>query len=347
MKFKNRLKFDHLFRLTDSTGIFQHASFSLPDFSKGYTTDDNARALIIALKLYELTSNPKFLDLAETYLAFLRYAQREDGLWHNYIGYNREYLDDKGSEDAFGRAFMCICFASSHAEKRKLNMSAKELLYRAYNNIFNLRSPRALAFTIIGTKYLYNSSNVEFFPNISAIAELINEMANKLCNYYYDTKKDNWFWFEEIITYSNGILPASLFEAYSVTGNEKYLKVGLESLNFLSDNLFNRGYLKIVGNKGWWKYGEKKAEFDEQPIDAISMMIAYATAKKITKNKQFNRFLRLPWEWFFGKNSIGVSLYDEETGGCFDGITEKGINQNEGAESLISLLGSYIITHEI
>lgn len=336
---RNHLKFDHLFRITDSTGIFQHASFGLPDYSKGYTTDDNSRALIIALKLYKLTSNSKFLNLSETYLSFLRYSQRENGFWHNFIGYNREYLDEKGSEDSFGRAFMCVCFAYVNAPTKKIEMSAKELFYRAYNNIFTLQSPRALAYSIIGLKFLSNSVDIN-------TDETIKKMADKLCDYYFNTKKEDWFWFEEIITYSNGILPTSLLFAYSAIKDEKYLKVGIESLNFLSNYLFERGYLKIIGNKGWWKYGEKRAEFDEQPVDAASMAIAYSTAKKVTKDNQFNKYLMLSWQWFFGKNSLGLNLYDPETGGCSDGITEEGINQNEGSESLISLLGTYLIVRE-
>lgn len=335
-----QIKFDHLFRLTDSLGIFQHSFFTLPDFSKGYTTDDNARALVIALALLKLTSNPIFLKLSETYLSFLKYTQRDDGYWHNYVGFNRDYLDEKGSEDSFGRAFMCACYVSANAEKR-LNTGAKDLVYKAHPNILSLKSPRAIAFAILGLKQLIG--NIA----IGNVIDAIKIMSDKLCDYYYKTRKTGWYWFEDIIAYSNGVLPASLIYAYSVLGEDKYLKIGLESLDFLTQNLFEKGYLKIIGNEGWWKYGEKRAEFDEQPVDAGSMVLVYSVTRKVTGEKRFDKFLKLSWSWFFGKNSLNVSLYDEETGGCFDGITERGVNENEGAESLLSLIGSYVIMNNL
>lgn len=337
MKMMDKIKFDHLFRLTDSTGIFQHASFGIADFSKGYTTDDNSRALCVALNLFKLTHDPRFLNISETYISFLKYTQRDDGWWHNYIGYNREYLDERGSEDAFGRAFMCMSYAFSVCSEKRFNANSREMLNKAYPNILSLRSPRAISFVIIGLKYLVQKS---FSENVISTMKI---MSDRLCECYYNTKKPGWHWFEEIIAYSNGSLPASLFFAYSVLNEEKYLNVGLETLNFLTKNLFEKRYLKIIGNEGWWIYGKNKAEFDEQPVDAGSMVFAYKVAKNITGRDDFDKYLHFSWEWFFGKNSLGKSLYDEETGGCFDGITRYGVNENEGAESLLSLLGSYII----
>lgn len=337
----NKIKFDHLFRLTDSTGIFQHASFGLPDYSKGYTTDDNSRALFVALNLFKLTHDPRFLNISETYLSFLKYTQRDDGWWHNYVGYNKNYLDEKSSEDAFGRAFMCTSYAFSASNERRIKKSSQELFHKAYPYIFTLKSPRAISFAIIGLRFLVDT---DFGKNAIDSIEI---MSDRLCEYYYKTKKADWHWFEEIIAYSNGSLPASLFFAYSVLNEEKYLNVGLETLNFLTKNLFEKGYLKIIGNEGWWIYGKNKAEFDEQPVDAGSMVFAYKVAKKITGSSEYDKYLNLSWGWFFGKNSLNMSLYDNETGGCFDGITRYGVNENEGSESLISLLGSYIIINNI
>ena len=320
-------KLDHLYRMTDRTGIIQHATYHLPAFSTGYTTDDNARALKVALELWELNQDPSVLALAETYLSFLVYAQRPDGLWRNFIDYSRNYLEERGSDDSFGRAVQAICSVAAQRSEHRFQILASELLERAKKQLPSLSSPRAMAFAIIGLSKLNKSYH-----------HFIRQLADNLSSLYHTTTGEGWYWFEDYVTYCNGALPEAMLMAYRALGKKSYLNIGLESLSFLSDRLLKTGKLEVVGNRGWWHRGGEPALFDQQPVDAAHLVSAHLAAYQLTGQREHLTCAQRCYAWFEGENSLGLSLYDPLSGGCFDGLTPENVNKNQGAESILAYL---------
>ncbi|MGB9856659.1 MAG: beta-L-arabinofuranosidase domain-containing protein [Dictyoglomaceae bacterium] len=331
------LVLSHLKRLTDDTGIIQHSKYSVPDRGSGYTTDDNARALLAMAKYYELTEEEEALELIIKYLSFIRFAQREDGYFHNFMSYNREFIDEVGSEDCFGRCLWAVGYLVGHVEVFDLHLVGKEIFEKAIRNIRNLNSPRAKGYSILG---LYHF--LERYSKRDDILDYINELANSLVNQYKNTEEENWRWFEEYLTYGNAIIPMGLFYAYDSTKNIEFLKIAKESTEFLIKTLIKDNYLDLVGNKGWYYKNGTKSEYDHQPIEAGYMTLLFLTAYNITSEKKYMDLAWLSFDWFFGRNRNRKILYNEETGGCFDGLTPYGVNLNQGAESLLVYLLAYL-----
>ncbi|AZT90535.1 glycosyltransferase [Caldicellulosiruptor changbaiensis] len=324
----------HLFRMTDSTGILQHAKFSVPNYKEGYTTDDNARALIVALRLFEKTGDKAYLDLVYRYMAFLYNSYTDDGYFRNFMNYSRVFIDEKGTEDCFARSLIALSYVYS---SDVLDSSIKELSYvmlkRSLRNVLELKYPISMAYAIIALSMLHDIK--EFSNEAKMYLEALSE---KLLNLYKKHSDENWKWFSNKLTYANAILPYALFRAFAVTEKERYLKVAKESLDFLTTILFENGILRVIGNRGWYEKGKERSYFDEQPIDACDCVLAYTEAYKITEDKEYKEKALKAFRWFLGENVHKQPLYDEKTGGCRDGIEEDGINQNQGAESTICYL---------
>lgn len=316
----------HLFRLTDSTGIIQHGLYGLPDLKTGYTLDDNARALTVSFQLYEKSGEQKYLELSEIYLSFLAYAQRADGLWRNFAGYDRNFLEECGSEDSFGRAVQALCPIAASSQGGNLVKVARKLLGRALPHVTKLSAPRSRAFALAGL-----ASSQPQMPQI-------DQLADGLVALYKSTATEGWYWFENEVTYCNGILPESLLWAWKATGKKEYLKVGLETLSHLSDNLLAGDHLQLVGNRGWWRWGSEIPEFDQQPIDAYHMAQAHLAAWRVTGEREHQIQAQHCYRWFEGENNLDLSLIDPETGGIYDGLTPSGVNCNQGAESVLAYL---------
>lgn len=326
------IKLNHCLYLTDDTGIIQHAKYSIPNRKTGYTLDDNARALIAATKHYNLFKSKQDLKLINVYVSFIYHAQKEDGKFHNLLDYDKKFLDEEGSEDSFGRALWACGEVMSSKANNNTKETAKFIFDNASSYATGLNSLRAKAFSIIGLSNYYKEHKHE------DIIDKIKTLADSLIGSYKANSSQNWKWFEPKLTYSNGKLPEALFLAYLTTKNEEYLTVAEESLNFLSNVLVIDGKLVPIGNKGWYYQGGKREVYDQQPIDASSMVQTYLLAHKTTKKKGYYSNAILSFNWFLGKNSLNQMMYDETTGGCFDGLSVNSINLNQGAESTISYL---------
>ena len=356
---KSPLQTDYLRRLTDDTGILQHSKFGIPDRYKGYTSDDNARALIAAVMLYGCDRQPGSLDLIYIYLAFLRHAQNDDGSFRNLMDYDRRFLEEKGSEDCFGRCLWALGFALSEPSvPDNLQNSCRYMLNAALQHVRALRSPRAQAYTIIGLSYLLEtpgsltytfphphaeeqSAMASFLPR-ETILRLVAELAARLHMQYRHYKGQGWHWFEDSITYSNAVLPWSLLKASHLSGSADTKETARESLDFLASATFSGdGYFKPIGCHGWLQRNGEAALFDEQPIEACEMLLACQEAFKVLGDKTYLKRATLCYEWFLGRNSLHVSLLDPQTGSCYDGIHAGGLNLNQGSESIIS----YCIAH--
>ena len=319
--------------MTDDTGILQHSIYGVPNFSKGYTTDDNARALIMAVKLYEQHRIKKVESLIDTYLAFLCYAQNTDGNFRNFMDYNREFLEDEGSEDCFGRCLWALCYTfESAVAPQYIKTTAWELIERALPKCLKLTSPRSKAYVMIGLNYL----------NMEKTNSFISKLAVALAQQYEHYRDGDWHWFEDSMTYCNAVLPRAMLVAYSVVRKDEYQRIGFESLQFLESKSFRNGYFKPIGCNGWLNKGGAPAAFDEQPVEACEMLLAYIDAYRISGNEKLLSRAKSCFSWYRGRNSKDICLIDNETGGCCDGITPNGVNLNQGAESIVSFWMAYL-----
>lgn len=335
---EQRMKMDHIFRLTDDTGMLQHSKYALPDPRHGYTTDDNARALIMALLLYGQRRERKTLDLVYRYASFLLNAQNDQGTFKNFMAYDRKWLEEEGSEDCFGRCMWALGFALSNPlTPPGVRGGLGDLLKKALPNGRVLKSPRAKAYTILGLAHL---------PGAETEALLL-QLAQSLVDQYAAFKDGEWKWFEDIVTYCNFVLPWALLSAYRVTGDGKFFQVAEESLDFLSGITFQHGYFHPVGCNGWFSKGGHRADFDQQPVEACEGVLTFLEAYGITGKREYLQKAQACHRWYTGANSKGIPLVDHETGGCYDGLTQEGVNLNMGAESLISYVISAIKISEV
>lgn len=350
-KKKPPLKTIYLEMLTDNIGVVQHGFYSVQNRATGYALDDNARALIFAARYYSHYHDEKSLRLVSTYLSFLYFSQKENGNFYTLMDYNKNFLESgEVEQDAYGRALWATGVAVSSELHDNLRATAKHIFDNALKNIDSIKFLRAKAFAIMGLYYYQKA-----YPEAKGIQDKIEKFADCLVESFHKcssfspnladrpTTERSWKWFEDKITYSNGRLPEALFLAYKITNNKVYLKVAEESLSFLTDLLIMDNQLVPIGNKGWCHkkdYLDKgeRPIYDQQPVDADSMVEVYLRAYQITQEENYYKKALLSFSWFLGKNSKEEWLYDEITGGCFDGLTEEGPNLNQGAESNIAYL---------
>ncbi|SNX53834.1 glycosyltransferase [Thermoanaerobacterium sp. RBIITD] len=333
--------FQYIFTLTDDTGIMQHSIGSIPDPNHGYTTDDNSRAIIAATMLYEKYKDEKYLKLIIKYVSFLLYAQSNNGYFRNFMNYNRTFKDESISEDCFGRCLWAASYLLKAAIPDNIKTAAILMIDRALKNINDLCYIRGKAYTLIGLYYIYKYGTIW---NKEQVLKYINKLVNDILNEYEIHSSSDWKWYEDIISYDNGIIPLSLLKSYSIIENRKILDVAIESLDFLDSICFRHGYFKAIGCNGWYKKGHEVAEYDEQPVEAYGMALMYLEAYKIINNEKYKKRAIDCNEWYYGKNSKGISLYDDISGGCYDAITKNGVNLNQGAESITSIIISHCVT---
>jgi len=339
------LRLDYLAALTDHFGLYQHAVFGVPDLRHGYTTDDVARALLVTIRHFELFGKPRVLQLARRYLSFLQWAQRPDGLFHNFFAIDCKPLDEVGSEDCQGRAFWALSalFASS-CFPRELREPARRMLEKLAPHLLSLHHPRPIGFLLEGLRELVPEGAV---PGVElSITECASIFGEKILRHYREHSDPLWRWFDEVLTWGNALLPLALFTAYEFTEDRGFLKAARESFEFLSSQVFMDGMFVPIGNRGWYRKGGKRALFDQQPIEAFWMLVASLRASKFYDPERNRRRALLSLEWFLGRNVHHLSLYDEATGSCADGLTPSGLNENRGAESTIVCLLSLLFAHK-
>lgn len=331
-----RFSLDHVLRLTDDTGIVQHAKFGIPNLKEGYCLDDNARALIMALMAYQRNKSPEALKLLPIYLSYIHYMQTEDGNFRNFLSFSRQYLDEVGSEDSFGRTIWSLGYLINCATNNSYREFAVEIFHKAVQQFKTLYHLRGLANTIIGIA-LY----LKVFPNDEGTLVEMNRLTEPLMDSYAKHRDTDWHWFEEKMTYDNAILPLALMHACEITGDQKVKAVALESMAFLDKLTLSNGYLTPVGNAGWYHKGGEFPLYDQQAIETMAMVLMNFQAYQIWHQPEYIEKMFACYMWFLGENSLRAPLYDHETKGCCDGILPTGINRNQGAESTLA----YLISH--
>jgi uncharacterized protein YyaL (SSP411 family) len=327
------IKLDYLASITDETGILQHTKFATPNRREGYATDDNARALIVCTRHNGLNRSPETAKLADVYLSFLYHMQMDDGRLHNFLSYDRRFLDDAGSDDSLGRAlWACGSVINSNLDEEKKLLS-KEVFDKALPHAVNSTSPRAKAFSVLGLSQYQRA-----YPKDQALPGRMTELIEQLLKLYEQKSSVDWHWFESDLTYCNGRLPQALFEGYERIKDEDYLQVAKDSFNFILKAQMSNGMFAPIGNNGWYKKGGLKALYDQQSVEASCMVETAVAAFRETRKSYFRTVARTIFAWFLGKNTQGLSVYNPNTGGCYDGLTPEGLNLNQGAEATVTYL---------
>lgn len=323
----------YLRSMTDDTGIFQHAVFAVPNRQLGYTTDDNSRALIVAVKGYEHTQSPEILELIRVYLGFLHYAHTPEHRFSNIMTYQRMFLDSDGTEDCFGRCIWGCGVAASAEIPDCVRTVAKKIFDSSMPWVGDLISPRARAYSIVGMCE-YAKAN----KDATDVRDKIRALADSLEKLFRDYSTDDWVWFEPYMTYGNAILSVSMLLAGAITGKKRYTDIGRRTLDFLTKVTIINGRLEVIGNNGWLMKDGNRPWYDQQTIDAGYSVYAYAVAYSLLGDKSYLDHAFTCYDWFFGNNRSGMSVYDPQSGGCRDGINPSGVNENQGAEACFSFL---------
>jgi hypothetical protein len=330
------LNLDHLYRMTDSTGIFQHASFTAPNLSEGYCTDDNARALILSVLLGQLEESPlRVRALATTYAAFLDHAfDPKTTRFHNFLSADRRWLDERGSEDSHGRAIWALGTAVGRSRQSGSEETSAQLFAQALPAVAEFTSPRAWAFSLIGIhEYLRQMKSDRQAKRVR------KELTERLVAIFDKVAEPGWTWFEQSLTYDNAKLAHALIVSGRAMRQKNVYERGIQALRWLVGVQTSQyGQLRPIGSNGFYKRNGARAKFDQQPIEAQTTVSACLEAYRATADPWWHRQAQRAFDWFLGSNDLGLELYARQNGGCRDGLHPDRGNQNQGAESTLAFL---------
>ena len=336
------LKLNHLNRLTDDTGMLQHAIFTIPNYSEGYTTDDNARALILTVLLerlvndQELGSTSTIPDPSFRYLAFLQHAFNPvKGRFRNFLAYDRRWNEVEGSEDCHGRALWGLGTVLGRSSDQGLRGAAGRLFEFSLPAVMEFRSPRAWAYTLLGIQEYLDS-----YPGDRDAQKIRSALSRRLLEMYESIRSPDWKWFENILAYGNARLPQAMLLVGSACSDDRMVSAGLEALDWLlkTQHCETDGHFVPIGSQGFYRKGGERARFDQQPLEAAGAVSVCLQAYRATGDSRWRSEAWSAFNWFLGDNDLQLPLYDSATGGCRDGLHPDRANQNQGAESTLSFL---------
>jgi hypothetical protein len=319
-------RFDHLKRMTDDRGIWEHARYASPRVEHGYCTDDNARALIVVCR--EPDPPPELVDLASVYLAFLKEAELDNGGFHNRRDKDGSWTDGIGPDDSQGRALWGLGTAANHGPTTAIRWEGLELFDR--HALFESASPRANAFAMLGAAQVNEAAPGH---------PLARHVLQRGCEWIRPGDGPEWPWPEDKLAYDNARLPEALLSAGVHLPDDGLIQGGLDLLEWLVEVETREGHFSFTPVRGWAR-GEPRPGFDQQPVEAVAMSDACALAWSVTGDAKWRDRIVIAAKWFLGANDTGVALYDVATGGGRDGLTREGANQNQGAESTLAALGT-------
>jgi len=338
------IKLDYLRRMTDDTGLLQHAMYTVADRTHGYCVDDNARALIVAVTLQDLQPLESAQSgLAAIYLSFLGHAfNDETGHFRNFMSYDRCWLEEKGSEDSHARAVWGLGVAVALGRDKGQVAFAVDLFQRALDATGQFTHPRAMAFAIIGIhEYLSR------YSGDSRVKRMRKILSERLMQRFRGFASEDWPWCDATLTYDNARLPQALLLSGQWLPDREMLETGLRALDWLKQLQTDEagGHFAAIGNHGWLTRDGEKARFDQQPLEAAAMVDASIEAFNCTRDEEWITYAYRCLNWYQGENDLGIPLCDYATGGCRDGLEAQGVNENQGAEStlcwLMALLAVY------
>jgi len=340
------LNVNHLHGMTDDTGMLQHAIFTVPNRGEGYTTDDNARALIFAVSQEEMDKGPlgpngSSADSAPAnssglYLSFLEHAFNPGkGRFRNFLGFDRRWNEAEGSEDCHGRALWALGSVLGRSRDQGLRSAAGRLFEFSLPAVMEFRSPRAWAYALLGIQEYLDS-----FAGDRDAQKVRSVLARRLLEMYESVRRPDWKWFENVVAYGNARLSQAMLLVGSACGDDPMVSAGLESLEWLMETQRREtsGHFVPIGSQGFYRQGGEKARFDQQPIEAAGAVSACLQAFRITRDSRWRSRTWSAFNWFLGDNDLQVPLYDSVSGGCRDGLHPDRANENQGAESTLSFL---------
>ena len=328
----------HVRRLTDPIGMVEHALGAVPNPHEGYTLDDNARALVAVLRYHRRTGDTECLELAARYLSFILYCQQEDGWFHNDVACDRRFMDERAPEEPVGRALWALAEALCGLPVEGLQVAAGRLWARSLPWARTLVHLRPVAYVLLALERAAAGGTAVAEGQLPAVDQPAEELGWRMVRAYERWSDPGWRWFEPRMTYCNALLPHGLVAAWRVTGVARFLEVAREAADFFWGQLWDGQVLHVVGNRGWWVKGGRRALYDQQPVDAGAAAELLVALYEASGDDRYLRRAELALEWFYGRNLAGVPVYDEVTGGCRDGLGPDGPNPNQGAEATLSHL---------
>jgi glycosyltransferase involved in cell wall biosynthesis len=331
------MNLQHVRALTDDTGLLQHANFCIPRYSEGYCLDDNARALLLMARIEEagIEDHEEVRALATRYLAFVHAAfDGSLGRFRNFLSYSRTWTERIGSEDSHARGLYALGTVVGRSNVPGRKNLANDLFHAGLPAVLGFTSPRAWASALLGIdEYL------RAFAGDRSVEELHAVLADRLLALYTRAAQPEWPWFEDRLTYANAQLPHALITAGTRLGRADLLTAGLDALVWLvSVQRSDEGYFAPIGTDGFAVRGAQPARFDQQPIEAATMVAACLDAMRATGEARWQEEARHAFDWFLGQNHLRQWLYDASTGGCRDGLHADRANENQGAESTLAFL---------
>ncbi|MCH8164878.1 MAG: glycosyltransferase family 4 protein [Planctomycetes bacterium] len=335
------LKLEHLRRMTDGTGLLQHATFGVPNYSEGYCTDDNARALIFSVLVDEAAdvSSEELSGFASRYMAFIQHAfDPRTKRFRNFLSHDRRWMEEEGSEDSHGRAMWALGTVVARRQQQGIREWAGQLFEAALPPTLQFKNPRAWAFTLLGIhEYLTRYSG----DRIAQDAQRV--LGERLLDMYQPGSDSDWLWFENVLTYCNAKLPHALLVCGRSMSRDDMVETALESLEWLAQiQRADGGHFVPIGCNGFYPRGGERARFDQQPIEAHATVSACLEAHRATGDDQWKVEAQRAFDWFVGRNDLRTPIYDPSTGGCHDGLQPDHVNPNLGAESMLAFLLSLV-----
>ncbi len=340
------ISLQHINALTTPVGLIQFSNFAMPDLNSGYTIDDNARSLIVLSKLYELNGDKSLYPKINTYLDFIEFCQQDDGRFLNYVDQNKTFSQQNHSDnlqDSNGRTIWALgVFLSGSPHLHDYFIAkAHSIFEKTLDWVSELTSPRAVSFAIKG---LYQYNNIY---ESQQVKNIIQKLAKRLVNNYYDNFDHQWKWFEPYLTYANSALPEAMLYAHLNWGDPMQKIIAKDSFDFLLTKIFSEHQIKVVSNNGWHHRNGSPNQFGEQPIDVAYTILALQHFYEVFKEEKYKSLMHIAFSWFLGNNHLKQTIYNPATGGCCDGLEENNVNLNQGAESTACYLMARIAMEEL
>ncbi len=333
---------DHLKAMTDHFGLLQHARGPVPNYAHGYCMEDNARGLIVATKSRRLTRDEGAINLLQRYLAFVIYCQREDGVFRNFLSIDRRFLDEEGSDDCQGRALWGLGYVMAFGPRAMASI-AKDAFDRRVETLKKTMSIRGMAYALLGVHYYLTA-----YPGAVQVRTLARKMGDQLAKSYGDASTAEWQWFEQDLSYDNGVMAQVMWLMAQHLEEEEYLAIAKQTTDFLFSITTRHGHISLVGNDGWHSYHEPtKPHFDQQPVDACGLVELAKVAYRNNGDEKYLQWMRSAFDWFLGDNDLGIPMVDLANGRCYDGLTPNGVNENCGAESTLAYLLALLTLTEV
>jgi len=329
------MQIGHFLSMCDDTGLFQHAVHSVPDRSHGYCVDDNARALLLACALNNAGEQRLPEVLTARFAAFVQHAWNPDTRrFRNFMGFNRSWLEDSGSEDSHGRTLWALGECARRDASPSRRQWAAALFAEALPTVESFGSPRAWAFTLLGL-----GGYCAVAPDNARAQKIRHLLAGRLMSILASVETPEWVWFEEGLAYDNARLPQALMVTGMATQTPGYVEAGLRSLRWLmTQQTASAGHFRPVGTAGFGEQRQHPRAFDQQPLEATATIAACLTAWRADGDAEWKAIATRVFAWFLGSNDLAVALVDPHTGSCRDGLHPDRANENRGGESVVSYL---------